>query len=321
MSTARRLFASCWASLTVAATPLFLVTACGSAQIGPDPFAGNFTPVDIPGCTGKCGVRTDCPAELGGNAKLTGVVNIPAGNLPLYNARVYIPSGTPPATPLTGATCDRCSNGDNAVAYATTAADGTFTLEGVPAGDNIPLIISVGKWRRTVTLPNIPPCGETKLDTTTTRLPRNKSEGNIPKIALTTGAADAMECLLRSNKLGLDDSEFTLPSGSGRVNLYAGGGYPDLGSGQMRTATAKLQSGFNGSTSATPLPAASPWWDQGANLNQYDILIMSCRTAISDGDPTPRPPVDPQDDPFACPTGSLATPDLDGTSTGSTWGA
>ena len=39
---------------------------------------------------------------------------------------------------------------------------------------------------------------------------------------MTTGAADALECLIR--RIGIADSEFTTDGGAGRVHLYAGGG-------------------------------------------------------------------------------------------------
>lgn len=53
-------------------------------------------------------------------------------------------------------------------------------------------------------------------------LPRNKAEGDIPQIAVVSGHADAMECVLY--KMGLDVAEFTVPSGTGRVHVYRGSG-------------------------------------------------------------------------------------------------
>jgi hypothetical protein len=41
-------------------------------------------------------------------------------------------------------------------------------------------------------------------------------------MAVVTGSADAMECVIR--KVGVSDSEFTLPSGQGRVHLYRANG-------------------------------------------------------------------------------------------------
>ena len=110
-----------------------------------------------------------------------------------------------------------------------------------------------------VTLPSVPECATTPLDPTQTRLPRNQTEGNIPKIALSTGSLDALECILRKNKLGLDDSEFTNASGTGRVNLYAG-----------VTGTDQYSAG---GVAFTP---ANPWWDTAANWQQYDIVMLSC---------------------------------------------
>jgi hypothetical protein len=273
-STATRMSLPSYVLASVLALPLALIAGCPGGSIGPDPYVGEFTPVNVPGCTGKCAVRTDCPVELGGNMKLRGTVNIPAGNLPVYNARVYIPLDVMPGKPASGASCDRCSNTFVASTFTSTNPDGSFELTDVPAGENIPLVISVGKWQRIITLPKVEPCGSLKLDPETTRLPRNQSEGNIPKIALTTGGADAMECLLRKSKLGIDDSEFTLPDGTGRVNLYAGGGYTNMGTPQP--ATSKYAAGHNGAAAAVNLPTANPWWDTQANWDKYDVVVMSC---------------------------------------------
>ena len=57
-------------------------------------------------------------------------------------------------------------------------------------------------------------------------MPQNHTQGDIPLIAIATGAVDQVECVLR--KTGINDSEFTDPSGYGRINFYTGSGGPEL---------------------------------------------------------------------------------------------
>ena len=128
-------------------------------------------------------------------------------------------------------------------------------------GTNIPLVIQIGKWRREVKIPDVAACKSTALtDKELTRLPRDKTEGHIPKIALTTGGADALECLLR--KIGIADSEFTTEAGNGRVNLYGG-----------VKGSALFDPTVNAGLMFTPV---EPWWDSLENLKKYDMIIHSC---------------------------------------------
>ena len=138
---------------------------------------------------------------------------------PLYNALVYIPTG--PVAPFSaGVACERCGPVSGAPrASALTGPDGTFTLRDVPAGTNIPLVVQIGRWRRQVVIPEVTACTDTYLPTELTRLPRNRAEGDIPAIAIATGQWDPFDCTLR--KIGIDDDEFTLPGGTGRINMWS----------------------------------------------------------------------------------------------------
>jgi hypothetical protein len=195
--------------------------------------------------------------------RLTGKVFDPAGKVPLPNVDVFVPN-KPLADYNDGPACDTCAMALSGapVVRAKTATDGSFTLgdgsADVPVGTGIPLVIQVGRWRRQVTI-DVPACSDTAVTMDSTRLPRNQSEGHLPKIALTTGGADALECLLR--KIGISDSEFTPESGSGRVNFFAG-----------VDGTNKFNATLGGA-SFTPV---APWWDDVNNLRKYDMILHSC---------------------------------------------
>jgi hypothetical protein len=204
--------------------------------------------------------------EDGGTTTITGKVYDPAGVNPLYNALVYIPNGNvQPFDDDAGVTCDNCNGtfaSGSPIVAAITGPDGSFVLKNVPVDVPLPLVVQVGKWRRVVQIPAVNRCVNTPLtDIEKTRLPRNSSEGHIPKMAITTGGSDPFECLLR--KIGIDASEFTLPSGKGRIHYYKSQGGPDIDPGD-----------------AGPDAGATPWspalWNDPALLRKYDVVLFPC---------------------------------------------
>ncbi len=234
----------------------------------PSPAADAFTTRDCVNleCRQTSCQRGGCQAHAcgaGAETTLSGTIRDPAGNTPLYNVALYVPNAA--LDPVAeGVSCDRCAgkSSGHPIASAITDAAGHFVLKNPPIGKDVPLVIQVGKWRREVTVPEIAPCQDTALtDPDLARLPRSHAEGHIPRIAITTGHADALECLLR--KIGIADEEFTTETGDGRVHLFVGGSGTD---GQ----------GANSFASGAPLPNASTLWGDPAKLMQYDMLVLSC---------------------------------------------
>jgi len=228
--------------LLAAAPVLLALFSQASAQIG----GGG------PGsCTNLCLQQVACPA--GQTTSITGTVYAPNGVDPLPNVVVYIPNA-PVAAFTPGVSCPLVGEppSGSPLLGTTTAVDGTFTLTNVPVGTNIPLVIVSGRWRRQLVVPTTTACANTAFSAS---FPQNQSQGDIPKIAIATGSADQVECVLR--KVGIADSEFTDPSGTGRINIFAGSNSP-------------------GATIDHATPSETTLMGNAATLNQYDVIMLPC---------------------------------------------
>ncbi|MFO0624041.1 MAG: hypothetical protein U0325_00370 [Polyangiales bacterium] len=186
-------------------------------------------------CTGLCQMRATCAPGV--VTTISGTVVTPAvmNPDPLYNAVVYIPNAAvAPFAP--GVACERCgaATSGSPVVSAVTGPDGRFVLRDVPVGADVPLVVQIGRWRRQVRIPMVRPCVDNALDASLTRLPRNRTEGDIPLTAMVTGDVDALECVLR--KIGVEDREFTTPAGGGRIQAVANGATAGRGTSRRRAS-------------------------------------------------------------------------------------
>ncbi|MET0591194.1 MAG: hypothetical protein ABW133_00740, partial [Polyangiaceae bacterium] len=203
--------------------------ACGGALACGDCPSGETCGFEFPGvCGAPCALCPQIARCEAGATTVTGIAVTGSSNHPhpLTGAIVYIPNletggALPPVAD--GPQCAPCGAFDRkrAIAATTTGIDGRFVLRDVPAGQAIPIVVQLGAWQRMTTI-DVVGCTENKLAEGTVRLPRNQREGNIPLTAVVTGAHDSLECLLR--KVGIDDAEFTNPSGTGRIHLYRSNG-------------------------------------------------------------------------------------------------
>ena len=188
------------------------------------------------------------------NTAITGKVFAPNGTLPLYGVTVYVP-GSPPPPFTDGVQCGSCETDlpGGALTRAESGPDGSFRLDNMPPGQTAQVIITTGKWRRIISVPVASACVDNPLPDGTFRLPRNKSEGEIPRIAMVTGALDSLACIF--TKMGVDPNEFSDTSSSDkRIIFYNGTGGSAPGSPQDATAL----------------------WGSLDELKKFDAVINSC---------------------------------------------
>jgi len=216
---------------------------------------GFSAPAFSQSCTGLCLQQVSCPG--GRTTSITGTVYAPNGTDPLPNVLVYVPNAPVQAfTP--GVACEQAGEpaSGSPLVSTTTGIDGRFTITNMPVGTNIPLVIQTGRWRRQIVISTVPPCVNTAVPPALSHLPRTKAEGDIPKIAISTGSVDSIECVLR--KMGVADTEFTSVTGTGRINLFGG-------------------SGSEGAVSSVSAPTEASLVGSQATLNQYDVVMFGCQ--------------------------------------------
>jgi hypothetical protein len=251
-------------------------SSCPAGQIcGGGAQPGVCGPVDAgaSSCTGLCNQQVACP---GNNVTTTisGTVFAPNGTDPLYAALVYVPNGAA-GSPTWGVTaftpgvhCVQCGSevSGSPLVSTLTAPDGTFQLQNVPAGANIPLVIQLGRWRRMITIPNVASCTNTALTALQTSLPSQEGVvgvnpfDNIPLMAFSTGAVDGLECVLL--KIGINKNQFSNPAaqgGAGRIRFYLGEGAPGA------------------QISATTPSATQLWAGAAPDIDQYDMAFFPCQ--------------------------------------------
>jgi hypothetical protein len=227
---------------------------------------------DANNCPAGLTCNVSCPG--GTTTTISGTVYDPARSNPLYGVVVYVPA-TPlqplPTGLLPGA--DACECGalytSGAIVSTTTAADGTFTLTNVPVGGSVPLVIQAGKWRKSTRVP-VRACRDNhqadKSLAFSTTIPAGDTDDNIPDIAVSTGAADTLECVLL--RMGLAASEYVAGAATGgHVHIFAGG---------------SADAGMNpiGGPETPPFPgapaSATSLWSTSSQLTPYDLVLLSC---------------------------------------------
>jgi len=219
----------------------------------------------------KADVAQQC--EPGVITSISGTVFSPAKSNPdpIYNAAVYIPAGA--VEPFhKGVTCEKCGTlgeGTKVKVATLTGPDGKFKIENVTPGENVTLVVQIGRWRRQFKVPKIEACKNTEIPIEATRLPRNHTEGDIPLTAMVTGGFDPLECVLR--KIGIDDDEF------------AAADSPTIGERRIHVFKTPLGADIGGGT----ISGKSLWRDVNW-LKRFDQVLLPCDGGEELSDKTPE---------------------------------
>jgi hypothetical protein len=197
-----------------------------------------------------------CACPPGNTTTIDGFVFDPAGKNPLYNISVYVPDPGSPLPDLdtvpVGCGCTQLFPAKVLATGTPTDVTGHFEIPCAPSG-TVSLVVQTGKWRKQYDGITVMPNQPNKVPDM--RLPASSAEGSLPNIAISTGQSDSFECL--PLRMGVAASEYVAGSATGgHIHIYTG---------------------FQGAATAqAPVESYLSLWDQQADLNQHDVVILSC---------------------------------------------
>lgn len=198
---------------------------------------------------------------------ITGTVYAPNTTDPLPNILVYVATPGAVVAPFAAGPGASCGNQNAVVSGSplvstTTDYKGNFSLTSSALNtlSSVNLVIQAGKWRRQYANTAITGGGTTPVGNL--YMPANASQGDLPTIAVVTGAVDAVECILQ--QMGISGSEVTDVGGAGHINFFQGTQSPGAKATSSSTTT-EAQLMTNSSL-----------------LNGYDMLMLGCQGTATD---------------------------------------
>lgn len=213
---------------------------------------------------------------------ITGTVYAPNGTDPLPNILVYVAAPGVAVQPFTSGPGSDCANQNaivsgNPIAEAVSDSKGNFTLQSVLltalGSASVNIVAQAGKWRQQY--PGTPITGGQANGPLTLTMPAAAGpNADLPQIAVVTGSADAVECVLLT--MGIHPSEFTDVGGSGHINLFTSDGAAQTNSTQGSGGGAKISS-TSAYTEANLLSNQTP-------MSNYDMLMFGCTGNYLDSD-------------------------------------
>src|ERR1700722_4847752 len=225
-----------------------------------------------------CPTGADCNVDCGGGTNTTsisGFVYDPRLADGLYNVFVYVPGG-PLEDPLPAGApgAGNCSCGElfksGSITSTVTKVDGSFNPPNMPVGTAVPVVIQIGKWRRQFTVNTMATkCMNAAQPDKMWSLPGSLTQkyDSMPQIAVSTGSADTLECLM--HRIGLPKTEYTAGAGgTGHVHVFSGGAAGGKGGNGVGTPEKP-------SMAMAPESDLNLWVD-AAHMMPYDIVLLSC---------------------------------------------